>query len=264
MSVQIDERAVVDSTAQLGKDVTVGPFAVIEKNTVIGDSTEIGPGARIGANTTLGRECRVFNGASIGTIAQDLKYAGEEAFLEIGDRGIFREFVTVNRGTAANDGYTRIGNDAALLAYCHVGHDCEIGDNFISSNGLAMAGHVTVGDMVICGGNVSVHQFCRIGDHAFIGANKYLTMDAVPYALIAGNALEPAVYGLNRVGLKRRGFTKEDMQALKKAFRILFRSAKTVADALQEIRTDLAGNEHVSRLISFVEQSNRGLIRMNK
>ncbi|MGM0462151.1 MAG: acyl-ACP--UDP-N-acetylglucosamine O-acyltransferase [Fibrobacterota bacterium] len=264
MSSQIDTQAVVHPDSNLGKNVRIGPFAVIEENVYIGDNTVIDSHARIGSNTTIGTDCHIFNGASVGTIAQDLKYSGEESFLEIGDRTIIREFCTINKGTQANKGLTKIGNDCALLAYCHVGHDCLIGDKFISSNGLAVAGHVTIGDQVICGGNVSIHQFSRIGDHAFIGANKYITQDVVPFALIAGDTLTASLYGINSVGLKRRGFSSEDMSTIKKAYKILFRNGHTLEEAQNLLEKTWPGDEIIASLIQFVSKSNRGLLRFKK
>lgn len=264
MSVTVDERAVIGKNVELGEGVVVAPFAVIEDNVTIGAGTTIGANAYIGSNTTLGEECRVFNGASIGTIAQDLKYRDEEAFLVVGDRTQFREFCTINRGTAANDGYTRIGSDCAFLAYGHVGHDCEIGNHFVASNNLALAGHVLVGDNVTCGGFVSVHQFTQIGDHSFLGANQYITMDIVPYALVGGNGDGPFIASPNKVGLERRGFTKEQISTIKKSYRILFRKGLALTEAVEAVSSEFPESNEVREIVDFIAKSQRGLTRMRK
>lgn len=262
MSVEISEKAVVGKKAQLGNDVKIAPFAVIEDDAVIGDNTTIGAHAYIGSRTTIGSGCRIFNGASIGTIAQDLKYRGEDSSVFIGDRAIIREFVTINKGTSANDGITKIGNDCALLAYCHVAHDCEIGDFFIASNNLAMAGHTKVGRNVICGGNVSIHQFTVIGDYSFVGANTYITMDIVPYSLVGAANGDAFVAGHNKVGLERNGFSSDDVSEIKKIYKLLFRSGFSLEDAKSRIAEEVGQNEISCCVLNFLEKSQRGLLRM--
>ncbi len=264
MAVQVDERAVLGKNVELGDDVIIGPYTIIEDNVTIGARTNISGQAYIGSNTTLGEDCRVFNGASIGTIAQDLKFAGEECYLTVGDRTQFREFCTINKGTAANEGYTRIGSDSAFLAYCHVGHDCEIGDHFVSSNGLAMAGHVTVGKHVTLGGSNGIHQFTRIGDYAFIGGLHRVRMDIVPFALAANEDVDITIAGINKVGLERNGFTTEELSSIKKAYRIIFRKGLTLEEAIAELQTDLQDNKHIENLISFIKGSERGITRMKR
>lgn len=261
MAVDIDARAVIGKNVEFGANVSIAPYVFIEDNVFIGDNTTIGAGAYIGENTTIGRDCKISNNTTVGTIAQDLKYGGEEAFLIIGDRAIIREYCTINRGTVANDGYTRIGDDLALLAYGHVGHDSEIGNKFTASNGLAMAGHVKVGDNVICGGNVSIHQFTSIGSHSFIGANSYVTMDIVPYALVGNDGTSPFISSVNKIGLERRGFSKEELSNLKSAYKILFRSGLT----LDEAKKSLNSNEELTKnILNFMEISKRGLLRVRK
>lgn len=264
MSVIVDERAVLGKNVELGDGVVVAPFAVIDDNVTIGAGTRIGSHAFIGSHTTIGEDCKIFNGASVGTIAQDLKYRDEDAFLEIGNRTQIREFCTVNKGTSANNGLTKVGDDCALLAYCHIGHDCEVGNHFVASNNLAMAGHVTTGDHVTCGGNVSVHQFTRFGDYSFIGANQYLTMDVVPYALVGGNGDGAYIASINKVGLERNGFSKEDQSVLKKVYRTLFRKGLSLSDAISTVLADYPENEHVKVLIDFIGKSERGITRMKK
>ncbi len=264
MSISVDERAVIGKNVELGEGVTIAPFAVIDDNVTIGAGTSIGSHAFIGSHTTIGEECRIFNGASVGTIAQDLKYREEDAFLQIGNRTQIREFCTVNKGTSANNGLTIVGDDCALLAYCHIGHDCEVGNHFVASNNLAMAGHVIAGDHVTCGGNVSVHQFTRIGDYSFVGANQYLTMDVVPYALVGGNGDGAFIATINKVGLERNGFTKEQLSELKKAYRILFRKGLALDVAVETIMTEYPKSEIIDSLKNFIAKSERGITRMKK
>ncbi len=262
MAVQVDDRAVLGKNVELGENVTIAPFAVIEDNVTIGANTVVSSHAYIGSHTTIGEDCRIFNGASVGTIAQDLKYKDEDASLIIGDRCQVREFCTLNKGTAENNGLTKIGNDCALLAYCHVAHDCEVGNHFVASNGLGMAGHVKVANHVTCGGNVIMHQFVQIGGHCFIGANKFVTMDVVPFALVAGETMQPHIYGINKVGLERRGFSKEDMSLIKKAYKSLFRKKLSLSEATDEIKAMGLGNDHLAYLLDFTSKSERGLLRM--
>ena len=262
MSVEISEKAVVGKNVELGNGVKIAPFAVIEDNVQIGEGTTIGASAFVGSNTKIGKNCRIFNGASVGTIAQDLKYRDEDASLEIGDRTIIREFCTLNKGTAANNGITKVGNDCALLAYCHVAHDCVVGDFFIASNNLAIAGHTTIGRNVICGGNVGIHQFTKIGDYSFIGAYSYITMDVVPYSLVGVSDGNAFIAGHNKVGLERNGFSAEDVSAIKKMYKIIFRKGLTLENAKSAIEAELPKNAVSERVLNFIEKSQRGLLRM--
>jgi len=262
MSVEINDKAVVGKNVELGEGVKIAPFAVIEDNVQIGAGTIIGASAYIGSNTKIGANCRIFNGASVGTIAQDLKYRDEDASLEIGDNTMIREFCTLNKGTAANNGITKIGNNCALLAYCHIAHDCVVGDYFVASNNLAMAGHTTVGRNVICGGNVGIHQFSHIGDYSFIGAYSYITMDVVPYSLVGVSKGDAFIAGHNKVGLERNGFSAEDVSEIKKMFKILFRKDLTLEAAKSAIEAEMQKNEVSARVLNFIEKSQRGLLRM--
>ncbi len=264
MSVSVDSRAVLGKNVELGEGVTIAPFAVIEDNATIGAGTIVGAHSYIGSHTTIGENCRIFNGASIGTIAQDLKYRDEDAFLVVGDRTQFREFCTINKGTAANNGLTKIGSDSAFLAYCHVGHDCEVGDHFVASNNLALAGHVIVGDHVTCGGFVSVHQFTQIGDHAFLGANTFVTMDVVPFALVGSDGDGAFIAMMNKVGLERRGFSADDLSMIKKMYKVLFRQGLALAEATSLLAVEYSDNQIVSKVLAFIEGSKRGLTRMKK
>jgi UDP-N-acetylglucosamine acyltransferase len=262
MSVEISEKAVIGKNVKLGTGVKIAPFAVIEDDVQIGDNTTIGASAYIGSHTAIGKNCRIFNGASVGTVAQDLKYRDEDASLEIGDNTIIREFCTLNKGTAANNGITKIGSNCALLAYCHIAHDCVVGDFFVASNNLAMAGHVTVGRNVQCGGNVGIHQFINIGDYSFIGAGSYVSMDIVPYSLVGGTKWDAFVAGHNNIGLERNGFSQEDVSAIKKMYKIIFRKGLTLEAAKEEIEAQLPKNEVSERVLNLIEKSQRGLLRM--
>jgi UDP-N-acetylglucosamine acyltransferase len=262
VATSIHPTAIVDAKAKLGAHVTIAPYAIVEANVEIGDESSIGSHARIAWGTRMGRACRIFNGASVGTIPQDLKFAGEETTLEIGDNAIIREFCTLNRGTAAA-GKTVVGNDCALLAYCHVAHDCVVGDGVIASNGLALAGHVTVGNYVTFGGFVTVHQFTKIGDHVFIQADSRILRDIVPFAMCGGDPGDPRIAGINKVGLERRDYDEKRRAKIKRAYRILFRQELTVESAIAELEKEFAGDTDISLLVDFVKTSGRGIIRMS-
>ena len=262
MSLQIHPTAIIDPSAQLGAGVSVGPYSIIEKCTVIGDGCRIASNVLIGENTTIGKNCRIFHGAVLGTIAQDLKYKGEEAWLEIGDNNIFREYCTINRGTIANR-KTVIGNNCAFLSYCHVGHDCVIGDNVIASNTLNIGGHVTVGNNAGFGGVVGVHQFCTIGDFAYVGAYAKVVKDVIPFAMLGGDGDSLRIVGINKIGLERNGFDEERRGKIKQAYKILFRDAPTINDGIQKLSLEFPRNEDVKKLIAFIEMSRRGIYNMN-
>jgi UDP-N-acetylglucosamine acyltransferase len=260
MSVNIHPTAIIEPGTKIGVDVTVGPYTVIEGDVEIGDRCSIGPHVLIGEGTRIGPECRIFKGASIGLIPQDKKFAGEKTYTVIGRNTLFREFVTVNRGTS-HRGETRIGDNCWIMAYCHIAHDCVLGDDVTISNGLAMAGHVEVGNHVTIGGIVPIHQFTRIGDYAFIGAVTRPFMDVVPYAMVGGES-ETHIVGINKVGLERHGFTPERRQNIKRAYKILFRENLTLAEATVKLETSFPGDEDIGRIISFIRGSSRGLMRM--
>ncbi|MBD3346030.1 MAG: acyl-ACP--UDP-N-acetylglucosamine O-acyltransferase [Chitinivibrionales bacterium] len=255
----IHETALVSPGARIGDNVQIGPYTIVEENVIIDNGCTIGPHALIGFGTRLGKNCKVFKGASLGTVPQDLKFGGEDTELIIGDNTVVREFCTLNRGTNAL-GKTTIGKDCLLMAYCHVAHDCVIGENVIISNNLAMAGHVTVGNYVTIGGVVAVHQFCRIGDYAFIGATSYLNMDVVPFALCAGNP--PSIRSINKIGLERRGFDVERQRKVKRAYRMLFKDHPFINDAIQDLTDSFPGDDDIRQLVEFARDSSRGLVRM--
>lgn len=248
--------AIVHDDAELGEGVVVGPWAMIGPGVRIGDHTEIGPRVLIEKDTVIGEDCTVYNGAVLGTDPQDLKYKGERATLEIGDRTVIREFATLNRGTAAS-GRTVVGSDCLLMAYSHVAHDCELGNHVIIANAVNMAGHVTIEDWVIVGGLTPIHQFVRIGAHAFVGGGSRVAQDVPPYCRAAGNP--PKLYGLNSVGLERRGLSPEVRAALKKTYRTLFQSDVNLTKALDLAEGDVNGMPEVRHLIQFIRASERGI-----
>ena len=248
--------AIVDEGAELGTGVTVGPWALVGPGVRVGDGTVVGPRVYIEKDTHIGEDCFLANGAVLGTDPQDLKFKGESAMLQIGDRTVIREFATLNRGTSAS-GSTVIGSDCLLMAYSHVAHDCEIGNHVILSNSVNLAGHVMIEDWVIIGGVTPVHQFVRIGAHSFIGGGSRIPQDVPPYCRVAGNP--PKLYGLNSVGLERRGLSADVRKALKKAYRTLFQSDVNLSKALDRVEDDAARVPEVRHLIEFIRASERGI-----
>jgi UDP-N-acetylglucosamine acyltransferase len=260
MSHTIHPTAVVDPTAELGDGVTVGPYAVIGPRVVVGDGCEIGASALIAGFTTLGRENRLFPHSCVGFEPQDLKYEGEEVFLEVGDRNHFRELTTIHRGTGFGGGTTRIGSDNLFMAYSHVAHDCQVGSRTVFVNGATLAGHVGVGDDATIGANSAIHQFCRVGRHAYVGGYSVVTMDALPFVKTVG--IKAACYGLNAIGLRRKGFERHTMQRLRRAVRILLHSGLNTSQALERIRAEVGTEDpEVAYLVDFVEASKRGVVK---
>jgi UDP-N-acetylglucosamine acyltransferase len=248
--------ALIDPGAELGADVVVGPYAVLGPNVVIGDGTSIGPHVVIERDTTIGEGCRIHSGAVLGGDPQDLKYAGESSQLTVGDRTTIREFVTLNRGTAAH-GRTQIGSDCLFMAYTHVAHDCIIGDHVVLSNGVNMGGHVLIEDWATVGGLTAVHQFVRIGCHAFVGGAAAVQKDVPPYVKAGSNPL--ALFRLNAVGLRRRGFDEAVRTELRRAYRLFFQSKLNVSQALERARGELQPFPEVQHFLSFIEASERGI-----
>jgi UDP-N-acetylglucosamine acyltransferase len=255
----IDPRAIVSPKAQLAPDVTVGAFSIIGPEVVIGPGSLIGPHVVINGPTRMGAENRVYQFASIGDAPQDKKYKGEPTRLEIGDRNVFRESCTINRGTTHDKGVTTIGNDNLFMAYSHVAHDCVVGSNLVFANCATLGGHVEVGDWVTIGGMAAIHQFCKVGAHAFIAGGAIVTRDVPTYVMVAGNPAEPN--SVNAVGLSRRGFTPEQIRNVKNAFRVLYRSDLLLAEAVVRL-TELAKTQpEVAALVDFIGRSERSLIR---
>lgn len=255
--VKIHPTAIVDPGAQLGADVDVGPYAVIGPRVTVGDRSVLGPRAILECNVRLGAECRVGSGSIIGGDPQDLKFKGEETWAEVGEGTVVREYVTVNRGTAESL-RTTIGRKCLVMSYVHVAHDCHIGNEVIISNAVQMAGHITIGDCATISGLTPIHQFVKIGAYAFVGGLSRVTKDVPPFVKAAGSPMK--LYGLNTIGLQRRGFAPETMRELKKAYMLFFQSDLNLSQALERARTDLEPLPEVQLLIKFVEESERGVL----
>jgi UDP-N-acetylglucosamine acyltransferase len=256
---QVHPTAVVHPDAQLHETVEIGPFAVIGPRVRIGPETRVGPHTVIEGRTTLGARNRVFQFASLGAAPQDLKYAGEDTELIIGDENQIREFTTLHIGTAGGGGATRIGHRNLFMANSHVAHDCVVGNGCILANSAALGGHVVVEDHVIFSGLTAVHQFTRVGKHAFVAGGAMVVMDVPPYCMAQGDRAE--LVGLNTVGLERHGFNEAQIGRIKEAYKILFRSKLGMAEALARLKAELGGHPEVDHLIDFVSQSKRGLTR---
>ena len=259
MTTEVHPSAVVDPRAKLASGVTVGPYSVIGPQVEVGEGTWIGAHVVLDGRMRIGRDNRIFHFASLGAPPQDKKYSGEETAVEIGERNTLREYVTINRGTALDVGVTRLGDDNWVMAYVHFAHDVQIGSHTIFANACQLAGHVTVGDWAIFGATTLVHQFVHIGAHAFTGMGTYLPQDLPPFVTAAGNMARP--YGINSEGLKRRGFTPEDIAALKRAYRTLYRSGLALAAARAQLEAQVSECRHVRELVEFLDRSKRGIIR---
>jgi len=253
---EVHPTALIDPSAELAPGVVVGPYSIVGPNVRVGARTRIGSHVLIERDTTVGEECTLHQGAVLGTDPQDLKYMGEPTVLVVGDRTVIREYATLNRGTIAS-GVTRVGSDCMLMAYTHVAHDCHLGNHVILSNAVNMAGHVSIGDWAIIGGLTPIHQFVRIGAHAFVGGATRVAKDVPPYVKAAGSPME--LYGLNSVGLQRRGFPEEVRRELKRAYRLFFASNHNVAQALARARAELRAIPEVEVFLSFFEHSERGV-----
>jgi UDP-N-acetylglucosamine acyltransferase len=259
MTGGIHPSAIVDPAARLARNVVVGPFSVIGPQVEIGEESWIGSHVVLDGRTRIGRSNRIFHFASIGGPPQDKKYAGEDTAVEIGDGNTIREYVTINRGTSLDAGATRVGDENWIMAYVHFAHDCVIGSHAIFANACQLAGHVHVGDWAILGATTLVHQFVHIGAHAFTGMGTYLPQDLPPYVTAAGNTAKP--YGLNSEGLKRRGFAPESINALKRAYRTLYRSGLGLDEAKRELEAQAAEFSEVRLFLEFLGRSQRGILR---
>ena len=256
---QIDPRAAIDPAAELDEGVSVGPFTVIGPDVQIGRGTTIGPHAVINGPTTIGIDNKIFQFSSIGEDPQDKKYAGEATRLEIGDCNQIREFTTIHRGTAQDDAVTRIGNDNLLMAYTHVAHDCQLGDHIILANAASLGGHVVIGDHAILGGFSIAHQFCHIGAHSFSSMGSVIKSDVPPYVTIGGHPAKP--HGINSEGLRRRGFSEETIQLIKRAYKLLYKSQLRLEEAVLEIKVLAKECAEIGLISDFVGKSTRGIIR---
>lgn len=255
----IDVRAVVDPSAKIGKDVTIGPYSVIGVDVEICDGTWIGPHVVIQGPAVIGKNNKIFQFASVGDEPQDLTYQGEPTRLEIGDHNIIREYCTISRGTVKGGGITRVGDHNFFMAFSHVGHDSTVGNHTIMINYSALSGHVHVDDYAIIGAYAAIHQFCRVGAYAFITRATYVTQDVLPYLMIAGQ--DASAIGLNAVGLKRRGFQSTTIDMLKRAYKIIFRKGLTVTEALIELEIMARECPEILPMIDILSQSTRGIAR---
>ncbi|MES0327035.1 MAG: acyl-ACP--UDP-N-acetylglucosamine O-acyltransferase [Gammaproteobacteria bacterium] len=255
----IHSHAIVDPSALIADDVSIGPFSVIGADVEIGSGTVIESHVVIKGPTKIGKDNHIFQFASIGEQPQDLKYAGEPTRLEIGDRNTIREYANLNRGTIDDEGVTSIGNDNLLMVSCHVAHDCRLGNNIILANAVALAGHVHIDDHAILGGYSTVHQFTRIGAHSFSGFASAIDRDVLPFFTIAGNRAR--AFGINKEGLKRRGFSKESIRALQETFKILVKSKCSHKEAVEKANELAKKHEDVQYLMDFLAASERGWVR---
>jgi len=254
----IHPTAIVDAAAEIASGARIGPYCVIGPDVVIGEDTELQHHVTVMGPTRIGRGNFFFAYTSIGQKTQDLKYAGEPTYLEIGDNNTFREFCTVNRGTLPGT-KTIIGSGGNFLAYSHIAHDCVVGDNVIFSNNGTLAGHVQVGDHAVIGGLTAIHQFCRVGRHAITGGCSKIVQDVPPFFIADGNPAE--VRGVNQVGLERAGFSAEVIRSLKEAYRILYRGKLNVKQSVEAIRKERPDSPELNELCTFIETSERGIIR---
>lgn len=255
----IHETAIIHPTAKLAADVKVGAYSLIGENVEIGSGTIIESHVVVKGPTKIGRNNRFFQFSSIGEECQDKKYAGEDTRLEIGDNNIFRECVTVHRGTTQDEGLTKIGSDNLMMAYVHIAHDCLVGDGNILANNATLAGHVHIGDTVILGGLTAVHQFCHIGSHSFTGGGCVVLRDIPPYVMISGTGNTPA--GINSEGLRRRGFDKDVIMQIKRAYKVLYRNGNRAEQAVEQLREMAKETQQIGIMAEFVANSTRGIVR---
>jgi UDP-N-acetylglucosamine acyltransferase len=256
---QVHATAIVDDKAELDRDVQVGPYCVIGAGVKIGKGSRLKSHVVVEGRTTLGQGNTIFPFASVGSMPQDLKYRGEPSELIIGDRNTIREYVSLNPGTTGGGMMTRVGNDNLLMMYCHIAHDCILGDRNVIANGATLGGHVIIQDQVIVGGLVGIHQFVKIGSGAILGAGSMVSKDVPPFCNATGDRAR--LRGLNLEGLRRRGFDRAKIDTLKKAYRIIFQSKKKTSEALQKVRAEIPSSAEIDLLIAFIEASHRGICR---
>jgi len=259
MPAFIHQTAIVGSGAHIGDDCHIGPFCTIGDEVVLGNGVRLDSNVVVDGITKIGDETHVFPFVSIGLAPQDLKYDGEPTSTEIGERNHIREFVTIHRGTAGGGGVTRIGDGNLLMAQSHVAHDCQLGNEIIMANAATLAGHVEIADRASVGAYSGVHQFCRVGLEAFIGGYSVVVKDALPFATIQGNHAK--CYGLNSVGMRRRGYSRETIKLLDHAFHLLLSAKLNTTQAVERIRAEIVGCEQVDLLVDFIENSKRGVIK---
>jgi UDP-N-acetylglucosamine acyltransferase len=254
----IHETAIIDATAVLAANVHIGPYSVIGPEVEIGEGTWIGPHVVIQGLTKIGKDNKIFQFASLGEVSQDKKYRGERAFLKIGDRNVIRECCTFNRGTAEN-GMTQIGDDNLFMAYVHIAHDCWVGNNTIFANNASLAGHVIVENYAILSGFTGVLQTCRIGMHSFASMGSMIDKDVLPFIKVSGYYAQP--FGLNTVGMKRRGFAVETMLWLRRAYKTIYRKGLTSKEAVEQLQAMVVSCAEIQYLVDFIQKSDRGIIR---
>jgi len=262
VTAAIHPTATVSPDAEIGPDVTIGPGAIVGAGVRIGRGTSVGANANVQGPTTIGEENRIFPFAVVGFEPQDLKYRGEDTRLTIGNRNVFREFSTVHRGTAGGRGETVVGDENLFMAYCHVAHDCRIGDHLVAANTLNLAGHVELGHHVNIGGTCAITQFRKVGDYCHLSAYSLIIKDVAPFAITAPGPMR--VVGINRIGLSRAGFSEERRRNIKRAYKILFRSGLTATEACARLSADFTGDKDVEAIIAFVKSSTKGLLRMTE
>ncbi|MBL8471011.1 MAG: acyl-ACP--UDP-N-acetylglucosamine O-acyltransferase [Rhodocyclaceae bacterium] len=258
-AASIHPTAIVDPAAELGEGVSIGAYTLVGPHVRVGANTQVGPHVVLTGHTTIGADNHIYQFCSLGAAPQDKKYSGEPTRLEIGDRNTLREFCTMNIGTAQDRGVTRVGNDNWIMAYVHVAHDCLVGNNTIFANNATLAGHVSVGDWAILGGFTGVHQFVQVGAHSFCGVGTVLLQDLPPYVTVSGNPAAPR--GINSEGLKRRGYSAEAILAIRRAYKLLYRSGKGLEDACSEIEQAALDSPELALLAQFLRAATRGIVR---
>jgi UDP-N-acetylglucosamine acyltransferase len=259
--MSIHPTALIDNSCEISSEASIGPYCIIGPHTCIGAGSVLDAHTCIQGWTTIGERCHFYHHCSIGTDPQDLKYKGEATYLRIGNDNVFREFVSLNRGTKGGHGETTIGNSNFIMAYSHIAHDCNVGSSIIMANAATLAGHVTVCDHATIGAISAVHQFCRVGPHAFIGGFSVITRDALPFIKTVGDRNQAKIYGINTIGLQRKGFTEASIEELKQFYRICFRSKMNTGEALAKAKEKQWSAPEISTLIEFMESSERGFIR---
>ncbi|MGD9152556.1 MAG: acyl-ACP--UDP-N-acetylglucosamine O-acyltransferase [Gammaproteobacteria bacterium] len=257
----IDERAIINQNAKIAEDATIEPFAVIGAEVEIGAGTWIGPHVVIKGPTRIGRNNKIYQFASIGEDPQDISYHGEKTYLEIGDNNIIREFCTINRGTAKENGKTIIGNNNFIMSYAHIAHDCIIGNHTILANNATLAGHVHVEDYAVLSGFAVIYQFCHLGAHCFLAGGSLVMKDVLPFTKVAGDDIYAKSFGLNNVGLRRRGFTAETRALLKRAHKIITREGLTLTEAIAKLRPMVQECPEIQAFIDMLETTKHGIVR---
>ncbi|MEW5009570.1 MAG: acyl-ACP--UDP-N-acetylglucosamine O-acyltransferase [Cycloclasticus sp.] len=255
----IHPTAIIDASASIADDVSIGPYTVIGANVSIDSGTKINSHVTINGTTKIGKNNRIYQFSSIGEDPQDKKYAGEPSFLEIGDNNEIREFTSIHRGTTQDKNITKIGSNNLFMAYCHVAHDCVIADDVILANAASLAGHVHIGQNVILGGFSIVHQFCQLGDHCFSAMGSAITKDVPPFVMVGGRPTKP--HGINAVGLDRRGFSKEAVLQIKRAYKTLYKSGLKLVEANEQLAVMAESQPELQVMVDFLQNSNRGIMR---